>query len=619
MRSRPLNRSRLILAAAYGLGGVFVYAACVAPPPVGEIPTVIQFGTTSVSVDPSAFLGAVECSTLPGGMQSYVATVTDQTGGFTLASSPPTACSQAAFFEDIVSGDGFTAEVDGYEEPSDQLVPTCGASPPGTAQTCQTDSDCVPAYGCQGRCLVSLFVNEDYSCLQSCLSQTDAGMPSDQAVRGFASCIATPDPKNNPLGNCASSALGDLVTSPQPNTYIGCVMGCEEGTLGAAVASDFLTCLSNNNDCLLSDIPVLQTECSTAPARQGGGIPSGGVPDGGLDGGGDLVLTGEVQGCGCFYPIAEGDRNMYLRMQKLYCQQDSDCCPPGERCPQGTCHAVQIGGVTKQVCQSVPVHPRWQTTTAPPSAPDAGAVPDDDCELKVKDAGPPICGQQRVIGATQRVCKTDADCPSLGHRCVKDLCTDGFCTPKDPRPCYSDMDCPPSRLCVAGYCDPQVVAYTNTSITPCSVGDNDPDAGATTIQVVAGALLSSSPTEQPGAPVCVGGDLPDGGKSSCNTTVPEGGTGTVTAFDVVPADPTIGSTYQTTGLGCCVDSVVKGLTFTQGVVPDRSYAFTVLAFDGASTPAYSACCYATARAGVEVTAMCDPLAPVGDGGFPPCQ
>src|SRR5262245_10331735 len=58
---------------------------------------------TSISVDPSAFLGPVPCSKMPGGLQTYVATLTDMGppdadayAPFTLPSSPPTACSLAA-------------------------------------------------------------------------------------------------------------------------------------------------------------------------------------------------------------------------------------------------------------------------------------------------------------------------------------------------------------------------------------------------------------------------------------------------------------------------------------------------------------------------------------------
>ncbi len=552
MRARPPSRRsqpRLLPLALFALVSSVAYAGCLAPPETPTIATTIQPGTTSISVDPGAFLGAVECSNLTGAMQSYVATVTDVTGHFVLASSPPTPCSQSAYFEDVIVGDIFTAVVDGYEESADQLVPTCGAPPTGGPKTCpqgsdaecakasagtacladgscgcKADSDCPTAYGCQGRCLVSVFLNEDISCLERCLPAPDAGAgtASSATIASFASCVATNSyPDSLPAGNCASTSL---------NGYLRCVSTCEVdatpgGAMGDADNAAFMECLANLNDCLVTDIPQLQAECTSAPKRATGGIPDGGVS---LDGGQDVVLTGEVQACTCVYPIAEGDRNMYSKKT-------------GE-----------------------PVQPRWQTPSVGPAG-----------------AGGPLCGQ------------------SFGKLPLS--------------LCHSDGDCEPGRLCeplppgtsstLGSYCDPQSQPYANVSITPCTIDDMSSGAGVTKIQVDAGALLASSPMAQPGAPLCVSAPT-------------DGGTGEVTTLDVVPIDPSVTAVGQDKGLKCSPSTTV---TFAGGLVADTPYGFTVIAYDGSASPAYSACCFVTARAGVLVSAMCDPLAPVADAGVVACQ
>jgi hypothetical protein len=90
---------------------------------------------TSIVIDPVAFLQGIPCSDAPGAMRSYVATITDRadtdpatpgTQAFTLPSSGPTPCSQRVQFRYVVSGHTYTAEIDGYELPADQLTPAGG-------------------------------------------------------------------------------------------------------------------------------------------------------------------------------------------------------------------------------------------------------------------------------------------------------------------------------------------------------------------------------------------------------------------------------------------------------------------------------------------------------------
>ena len=88
---------------------------------------------TGIQVDPLQFLGTIECSREPGAMQSYVATLVDVTISpgldtpFTLASSPPTPCSEPIDFRFVLEGHEYIAFVDGYTAASTTLTPFGGA------------------------------------------------------------------------------------------------------------------------------------------------------------------------------------------------------------------------------------------------------------------------------------------------------------------------------------------------------------------------------------------------------------------------------------------------------------------------------------------------------------
>ena len=141
-------------------------------------------GDPSVEIDPATFLktcdatiteGSCEvpvvCAPLTGAMQSYVVTFTDlgpEGGGagfpITLASSPPTPCSQRVAFTRGLSGHRYVADIDGYEQSAADLVPACSVKPaysvcadtssvaPTGNGTCTFDTDCF-ANGCYGRCV----------------------------------------------------------------------------------------------------------------------------------------------------------------------------------------------------------------------------------------------------------------------------------------------------------------------------------------------------------------------------------------------------------------------------------------------------------------------------------
>ncbi len=79
--------------------------------------------------------------------------------------------------------------------------------------------------------------------------------------------------------------------------------------------------------------------------------------------------------------------------------------------------------------------------------------------------------------------------------------------------------------------------------------------------------------------------------------------GTVTKFDVTPTDSSL---KATTGIDC---SAAMNLVF-EGVKVGKQYRFTVDAYTGGTTATQRAACFATPESGVQVVAVCDPLAPI---------
>ena len=85
-----------------------------------------------VSVDPTDFLGTVQCSAAPGAARSYVATLLDVSPDaigklpdppFQLPSAPPTKCTQPVTFSFVVLGHRYLAQVDAYDVAPEQLTP----------------------------------------------------------------------------------------------------------------------------------------------------------------------------------------------------------------------------------------------------------------------------------------------------------------------------------------------------------------------------------------------------------------------------------------------------------------------------------------------------------------
>jgi hypothetical protein len=275
MRAGFLFLSGLGLYGLIALGG-----ACANTETTITEPTSIGPGTTSMSVDPPNFLGSVVCTNLPGGMGSFVATVTDVTDAsntFILPSSPPTSCSQSVYFQYVTPGHSYIAEVDGYVQTPDKLVPQCSALPPGPEVFCKEDGQCPTAYGCNGACRITTFDDANVACLEGCTGAdagADAGNPAD--VPG---CV----------GKC--SQFLPRSGAATVDAWVACM------TTTCQVDA---ACLAANENCLTTEYAALQNDC------QDSSLPLGTTEEG------DGLVHGAVKACTCAYVQTEGSRQMYL-------------------------------------------------------------------------------------------------------------------------------------------------------------------------------------------------------------------------------------------------------------------------------------------------------------------
>ena len=159
--------------------------------------------------------------------------------------------------------------------------------------------------------------------------------------------------------------------------------------------------------------------------------------------------------------------------------------------------------------------------------------------------------------------------------------------------------------CGQGVSPPVAQPFVNVPITPCpDLGAPDLDGG-TDAAPLAGIVVVYPSAALPSTLTCAGGVPP----------------GTVTGFDVVPADPALPSKTSTPCPSSSQDAAYPGL------VPGRCYAFRVTAHveagdaGSAAGPAttLSSWCVGTPVEGITVSAMCDPVVPAdpdagADGG-----
>jgi hypothetical protein len=132
-RVRP-SLSRLSGGRAFHLPASLLVLLAASCAETTDTTTTTSRSPTSITIEPSSFLGSVVCSNQPGALKSYVATLSEiQIGkpAIELASSPPIPCSQAMSFRHVLDGRHYTMAIDGYDVPASSLVP-CGGPGSGS-------------------------------------------------------------------------------------------------------------------------------------------------------------------------------------------------------------------------------------------------------------------------------------------------------------------------------------------------------------------------------------------------------------------------------------------------------------------------------------------------------
>jgi hypothetical protein len=281
------------------------------------------------------------------------------------------------------------------------------------------------------------------------------------------------------------------------------------------------------------------------------------------------------------------------------CQNDADCktttgcqgkCKEAQlevEAADGTCQPVKDGGNVKACVFESCSASKLKCVGSPKAKAPLGAgacVKDADCfalgcygqckkePLQVLQAADGTC--KTVLGDDNQAMQAGVCIytPVIGDR---HMVKHGTATAVSPR-----WQTPATEPC--GWVN-QVTAqaYQRISIGPCAPLVDSGGTSATGIRVIPSATLDSL---------------------ACLTATDGGTTGTVTAFDVEPADAAL---TPSTNIAC---SSTDGTLYEQGVVGGKEYVFTVKAYeDGQAAPTRQAKCFATAHAGVIVLAKCDPL------------
>lgn len=501
-----LRRGAGSVVASYGLL-VLAQACTETPTTIGPITTIAP-GTTAMSVDPDSFLGSVACSGQPGAMQSYVATLTDVTdpeNHFVLPSSPPTSCAQSVYFQYVTIGHVYTADVDGYPLPAQQLVPLCGKDGPAAGQLCSQDTDCPMAYGCAGACKITTYLDGSPSCLQSC----GAEMCGNGTCDPGETCRSCP----KDCGPCAT--CGDGV--------------CQTGDAG-------------------DDSDANSEDCGSCPQDCNGACPSCG--DGVCSLADHETCASCPQDCGqCDGCLAAHDYCKATSLQGYLdcaqkCNATSACLTANANCVTPEFHA-------QEPCVSESVD------AAPTGGQLRGQVKACTCNYTVTE------GARQMIPLDQPTATT----------------------PLAPR-----WQTPPDEPCGEGD-PPTAVEFATIPVTGCApLVDHGGAATVTVIQVIPAAALSGS---------------------TCALTGFDGGTITVTGFNVVPAAATMLPSKLLTPCEAPDAGSATDVASYPDVVPSRTYQFTIQALGESAQVVASSQCFATPVAGFTVTAMCDPLIPVG--------
>ena len=147
---------------------------------------------TALGIDPVAFLGDVPCSSKLGALQSYVVTLTDDTSQATLPSTEPIPCSRAARFRYILAKHQYTAEVDAYDVPAEELVPSgatagSGSGPEGLPSSGSrhmlvkaTKTPITPRW--TTKCNQVTSASQTTTLFNTCSPLTDTGSPAPTSI-----------------------------------------------------------------------------------------------------------------------------------------------------------------------------------------------------------------------------------------------------------------------------------------------------------------------------------------------------------------------------------------------------------------------------------------------------
>lgn len=182
---------------------------------------------TLIIVSPTSFLGGVACSTEPGAMQSYVATLyvwadAEDTTAFTVGSSYPTPCSRSVTFQSLVTaGAHYTADVDGYDRPASELAPFGGTSSGAREMLdAETDARVTPRWTTScGTSAADAVTAVEYTArfVPNCEPLSDA-MPTTAAI-SFPPAVA--------LGDAPCAVAASLTVTPEATTLAPAELGCD--------------------------------------------------------------------------------------------------------------------------------------------------------------------------------------------------------------------------------------------------------------------------------------------------------------------------------------------------------------------------------------------------------
>ncbi|MSP25884.1 MAG: hypothetical protein EXR75_12140 [Myxococcales bacterium] len=200
---------------------------------------------TEIAVAPASFLGGLACSDNPGGLASYVLTLsafTDagDTTPFTLPSSQPTPCSVGLGTQKlIVAGALYVAAIDAYDRPAADLAPFGGSSSGSRHMLDANGKVIAPRWTTHcgnGASTATVALAERSTSIRLCEPLTDAN-PSSTSLSLSPAQLLGPEP-------CSiASAVSVAVLAAEPNdaTAVGLggsiTLACDAEPLVVSVAA----------------------------------------------------------------------------------------------------------------------------------------------------------------------------------------------------------------------------------------------------------------------------------------------------------------------------------------------------------------------------------------------